>query len=317
MRRGPPHLNRLVVSEAQHRLRLEEILASELPRVSRTRLRALIHTGEVRVDGVPRTAGWRISAGGTIEFPGLPERQDATHPEAIPISILYRDQWVAVVEKPSGMVVHPAGRHRSGTLMNALSYALNAGSEESPLRVGLPHRLDRATSGLMVIACNQAALSRLTIAFQQHLVSKRYLALLHGRLAVDEGEWHAPIGNDPAQRPCWGVMASGRPGHSRFRVVERWPTATLVELEPVTGRTNQLRLHAAHFGHPIVGDDLFGPTGLDGPGRLFLHAASLGFPHPATAETMRFRSELPESLQAYLQATSLVPPGEGPATRAT
>jgi 23S rRNA pseudouridine1911/1915/1917 synthase len=201
------------------------------------------------------------------------------------------------------MVVHPVGRHRTGTLVNALAHHFNvAGAADPPIRPGLVHRLDRSTSGLMVVAKSQEALSRLTVQFQQKTVRKQYLALVHGRVAADEGEWFAPIGSDPEAWPRWGVRETGREALTRFHVRERLGAWTLLELEPVTGRTNQLRLHAAHFGHPILGDDLFGRGLEPGLDRLFLHARHLELTHPLHRVACAFHSELPPELSAYLDA---------------
>jgi 23S rRNA pseudouridine1911/1915/1917 synthase len=203
------------------------------------------------------------------------------------------------------MVAHPVARHQSGTLANALSYHFNvAGRADPPIRPGMVHRLDRATSGLMVVAKTQMALSRLTVQFQHRHPEKRYLALVHGCMAQigDEGEWQAPIGSDPEGFPRWGIRESGRPAHTRYRVREVLAAHTLLELEPVTGRTNQLRLHCAHFGHPIVGDDLFGRGPEPGLDRLFLHAWRLAFSHPVTNAWQVFESPLPRELRIFLDA---------------
>src|SRR5262249_32548194 len=153
----------------------------------------------------------------------------AMTPEPIPLSVLYEDEVLIVVEKPAGMVVHPAGRHRGGTLANALAYHFNVrGGADPPVRPGIAHRLDRATSGLMVVAKDQPALSKLTVQFQRSEVEKRYLALVHGEPAAEAGEWDAPIGHDPAAVPKWGIRESGRPARSRYRVRERLPGHTLL-----------------------------------------------------------------------------------------
>jgi 23S rRNA pseudouridine1911/1915/1917 synthase len=224
------------------------------------------------------------------------------------VPILYEDAHLAVVEKPAGMVAHPTAHWRGGTLVNALAYHFNREPDAPVIRPGLVHRLDRLTSGLMVVAKSEAMLSRLTVAFQQRRVEKRYLALVRGAVPDEVGLISAPIGRDSEQRPRWGVRAEGRPAETRFRVVERFPHATLLEMEPLTGRTNQLRIHAAHIGHPILGDPTFGrevatlsvTPDEPPPPRLFLHAAHLAFPHPATREWLSFDSSLPAELTEYL-----------------
>jgi 23S rRNA pseudouridine1911/1915/1917 synthase len=292
---------RFVVQEAEGGERLDRILADRAPAVSRMRLRQALDEGQVRVNDVAQPAGFRVPAGAEISLELDLLGDTAMTPEAIPLTVYEEDDELLVVEKPAGMVVHPTGGHRSGTLVNALAYYLNvAGAADPPIRPGLAHRLDRATSGLMVVAKTQRALSRLTVQFQEKRVRKEYLALVHGCVTSDAGEWHAPIGADPLAWPRWGVREQGRPAESRFRVERRWPEHTLLSLVPVTGRTNQLRLHAAYFGHPIVGDDLFGRGVEPGLGRLFLHAHLLEFTHPATGTRLTYASPLPEELKGYL-----------------
>jgi 23S rRNA pseudouridine1911/1915/1917 synthase len=296
-----------LVNEAEAGERLDRVLAARVPQLSRMRLRQALDQGAVRVNGEARPAGWRVDAGCRVTLDLPLDLTTAMTPEPLPVTILYEDTDLVVVEKPAGMVVHPAGRHQSGTLANALAYHFNvAGGADPPVRPGIVHRLDRATSGLLVVAKHQAALSRLTVQFQgkdpRGKVEKRYLALVHGRVEAEAGEWEAPIGSDPQSSPRWGIREGGRPAHTRFQVRERWEHYTLLELEPVTGRTNQLRLHCAHFGHPILGDELFGRGQEPGLGRLFLHACRLGFIHPASGERLLFESPLPPELDQYLQA---------------
>lgn len=292
---------RFLVKEAEAGERLDRILAVHAPTVSRMRLRQALDEGQVQVDGVVQPAGFRVPAGAAVSLELDSLGATAMTPEPLPLILYDEDEELLVVEKPAGMVVHPTGGHRSGTLVNALAYHLNvAGQADPPIRPGLAHRLDRATSGLMVVAKTQRALSRLTVQFQEKRVRKEYLALVHGRVTSDGGEWHAPIGADPLAFPRWGIREEGRPAESRFRVERRWRDYTLLALEPVTGRTNQLRLHTAHFGHPIVGDDLFGRGAEPGLGRLFLHAHFLEFTHPASGARLAYSSPLPAELQAYL-----------------
>ncbi|MFN3649227.1 MAG: RluA family pseudouridine synthase [Armatimonadota bacterium] len=292
---------RFEVSPREDTERLDRVLSARIPGLSRMRLRLALDREEVRVNGLPRPAGWRVSAGDLVTAELDLDEQSAMTPEEIPLRIYFEDDALAVVEKPAGMVVHPAGRHRSGTLANALAHHFNVlGGAEPPVRPGMVHRLDRSTSGLIVIAKTQRALSRLTVQFQQKQVEKRYLALVHGAPEGEAGEWEAPIGSDPEAFPKWGIRETGRPAHTRWRVVERLPEHTLLELEPVTGRTNQLRLHCAHFGHPIAGDDLFGRGSEPELGRLFLHAFRLVFTHPVTSARMEMESPLPPELERYL-----------------
>ncbi len=295
-----------LVTEAEVGLRLDVALARWAPHVSRMRLRRALEAGEVRVNGAVQPPGWKLGLEDRVRVEADLAGPTAMTPEPIPLALLHEDPDLVVVDKPSGMVVHPAGRHRGGTLANALAHHFNvAGRAEPPVRPGIVHRLDRETSGLMVVAKTQAALRRLTIDFQEKRVEKRYLALVHGALGAENGTWEAPIGCDPEAFPRWGIRLDGRPGETRWWVRERLADHSVLELEPVTGRTNQLRLHGAHFGHPLVGDALFGRGPEDGPGRLFLHAHRLAFRHPATGETCRFESPLPEPLARLLEQLRL------------
>ena len=290
-----------IVAAEQDGERLDVILAAFVPEVSRMRLRQCLDQAQVTVNGSPQAAGWRARAGDAVSVALPTSLVTAMDPEPIPLTLLYEDSHLIVIEKPAGMVVHPAGRHRSGTLVNALAYHFNvAGAADPPIRPGVAHRLDRATSGVMVFAKTQRALSRLTVAFQQKRVEKRYLALVHGAPAADTAEWSAPIGADPNATPKWGVRAEGRSATSRYWVRQRWAEFSLLELEPVTGRTNQLRLHCAHFGVPIVGDELFGSGPIPGIARLCLHAARLAFPHPENGSLRVFESPLPEEIAAFI-----------------
>jgi 23S rRNA pseudouridine1911/1915/1917 synthase len=229
-------------------------------------------------------------------------------PERAPLEVVHEDEHIVVVVKPAGQLVHPTRGVKLGTLANALAYHLNRlWIDESVavlnpqseigiprfIRPGLVHRLDRDTSGLLVIAKTRAALSRLSQHFQRRLVEKRYAAVVAGRVEREEFTIDAPIGRDEDARPQWRVDESGKSAETRLRVVERRGARTLVELEPVTGRTNQLRIHCTHAGHAIVGDRFYSG---EPHTRLCLHASRLAFRHPATNEWVEFRSQVPEDI---------------------
>jgi 23S rRNA pseudouridine1911/1915/1917 synthase len=303
-------------------LRLDAFLAARLHELSRMRIAALIEAGAAHINQEASPAGRKLRAGDavTVRLAAEPAPNSMT-PEPLPLKIVYEDAHLVVVVKPAGMLMHPTRGVKTGTLANALAFHLNrdflkevimpraeALHAPEPMagggqfrRPGLVHRLDRATSGLVVVAKTQAALSRLSIHFNRRLVEKRYLALLHGRVAESELVIRAPIGRDAEAWPPWRVRADGKPAETRLRVLERLRAATLVELEPVTGRTNQLRIHCAHAGHPIAGDEWHAADGLP---RLCLHAARLSFRHPATNDPISFISPLPSSIQA-LRASCL------------
>jgi 23S rRNA pseudouridine1911/1915/1917 synthase len=300
----------LDVTAAEAGVRLDAFLAAHFGSISRMRLRQAIAEGDVMVNAARRTAGWKLRAGDRIQTRLADVGPTAMTPEVIPIPVVYEDAGLAVIEKPAGMVAHPTAHWRSGTLVNALAHQFNRTTGGRIIRPGLVHRLDRLTSGLMVVAKSDAVLTRLTSAFQARQVEKRYGALVHGEVAPDSGTIDAPIGRDADVRPRWGVRAGGRPAETRFRVVERFSHATLLEMEPVTGRTNQLRIHAAHAGHPILGDPEFGlewavqnarflPMP---PTRLFLHASRLAFRHPASGAWLEFTSALPVEMDSSLTA---------------
>jgi 23S rRNA pseudouridine1911/1915/1917 synthase len=282
-----------VVDEGSNGLRLDEFLARRLSSLSRMGIASLLARDACALNGVAAHAGRRLSAGDVVEVALADETPNAMTPEPLPLDIVHEDEHLIVVVKPCGMLVHPTLGVKSGTLANALTYHLNQFRDpQFFIRPGIVHRLDRDTSGLLVVARTQAALSRLSQHFQRRLVEKRYLAVVRGSVEAEEQTINAPIGRDPEARPAWRVSEEGRHAETRLGVLGRKGGRTLVALEPVTGRTNQLRIHCAHAGHPIVGDRLYGG---DDYARLCLHASRLAFHHPETNEWMEFSSPLPAS----------------------
>lgn len=320
--------------------RLDEFFASRFGSLSRMRIANLIEAGACLVNGSVARAGYHILAGDAVDVSFDDGAPTSMSPEPIPLEVIYEDEHVIVVVKPAGMLVHPTLSVKTGTLANALSYHLNKSRiedggwtiedlalgrpesidprssilESQPVtRPGMVHRLDRATSGLIVIAKTPRALAVLSRHFRKRLVEKRYLALVFGNVEEETGSISAPIGRDPDQRPRWRVMESGKVAETRFTVLERLGRATLLELEPVTGRTNQLRIHCAHIEHPIIGDEMYGNREFEETSfrfedhqseirdsrsaiRLCLHASSLAFHHPALGEWMEFASPLPSGV---------------------
>ncbi len=249
--------------------RVDEFLASRFGSLSRMRIARLISQGACIVNRVVAQSGWRTSVGDLIEITVEDLGPTAMSPSPLPLEILFEDEHLIVVVKPSDLLVHPTVGVKTGTLANALAYHFNKkyfdsskeladGREHSLTRPGIIHRLDRATSGLMVVAKTTRALRTLSRHFQRRMVEKRYLAVVVGVMSEEQGTIIAPIGRDPEQRPRWLVMEAGRHAETRFIVRERKRALTLVEMEPVTGRTNQLRIHCAYVGHPILGDELYG-----------------------------------------------------------
>lgn len=280
--------------------RLDHFVAAQLPKVSLTRLRRLIEDGEVRVNGTRSTKGFKLVKGDRVTVALFSADKSAATPENIPIDILYEDQDLIVVNKPAGLLVHPSHRERSGTLTNALAYHFWQTSRE-PIRPGIVHRLDRNTSGVIVIAKTLKAHRTLSKHFRERKVKKHYLAIVSGVVERDEGRIDAPIGCDPAQWPHWRVMDDGKPASTVYRVKRRLPAHTLLELEPLTGRTHQLRIHCNLIGHPILGDPFYASNPDPAAVRLklkhhHLHAERLVFNHPATGQVIDAQAPIPASM---------------------
>lgn len=289
--------SRFVVEESSAGRRLDEFLAARLHRLSRMGIANLVERGACSVNGEKARAGLHLSAGDTVEVEASDVPPNSMTPDATALEVIYEDEHLIVVVKPAGILVHPTRGVKRGTLANALAYHFNRMRIAEFIRPGIVHRLDRDTSGLLAVAKTQAALSRLTQHFQRRLVEKRYTAVVRGRVEREEMTIMAPIGRDEDARPHWRVLEGGRPSETRLRLLETNGERSLVELEPVTGRTNQLRIHCAHVGHAIVGDRLYGS---DTHERLCLHASRLAFRHPATNELLEFSSPLPaEAASAF------------------
>jgi 23S rRNA pseudouridine1911/1915/1917 synthase len=306
----PVKLRRLTASAEDAGRRLDLYLASRLPELSRTRIQELIGEGRVRVnERLPRPAH-RLAAGETVEIEVLPRPPLRAAPEDIPLDLLYEDEDFVVVNKPAGMVVHAGAGATKGTLVNALLYRLRELSGVGgTLRPGIVHRLDRGTSGAIIVARNDKAHRVLADQFRSRSVHKVYLALLHGRLARDAGSIALPIARDPRHRTRMSAsQRKGRAAQTDWRVLLRLGNFTLVAAEPRTGRTHQIRAHFAATGHPLVGDTLYGAPEQARAGRLllrsldrvFLHAARLEFAHPGSGRPVAVRAPLDRGLRAYL-----------------
>ncbi|HYE15718.1 MAG TPA: RluA family pseudouridine synthase [Pyrinomonadaceae bacterium] len=290
------------VDEGEAGARLDEFLAARLLALSRMRIAGLLASGACTVNGSAASAGRKLSAGDRVALSApAGAAPNSMTPEPLPLEVVHEDEHLIVVVKPSGVLVHPTLGVKTGTLANALAYRLNSGAGATPVRPGIVHRLDRETSGLLVVAKTQAALSRLSQHFRRRLVEKRYLAVVGGSVGAEEQVINAPVGREEGARPPWRVLESGKQAETRLRVLERGRGRALVELEPVTGRTNQLRIHCAHAGHAIVGDRWYGG---EPHARLCLHAARLAFHHPATNEWAEFSSPLPDEVASALGAIS-------------
>ena len=281
-------------------LRLDKALA-ELTDLSRTMANEQIKLGLVLVNGQAKKAKYTVQAGDVISYQ-LPELEEVEYvAENIPLEIVYEDADVAVVNKPQGMVVHPSAGHSSGTLVNALLYHIkDLSGINGVMRPGIVHRIDKDTSGLLMIAKHDQAHTKLAEELKGQKSLRKYLAIVHGNLPNDRGVIEAPIGRSEKDRKKQAVTGKGKEAVTRFRVLERFGDYTLVELTLETGRTHQIRVHMAYIGHPVAGDLTYGPKKtLKGHGQ-FLHAQTLGFTHPRTGEVLTFTAEVPTIFQETL-----------------
>ena len=302
------------VDEAAVDCRLDAYLASEITSWSRARLQRLIENEDVLVNGKSSKPSYRLRANDEIEVDLVAPASESCTPEDIPLDIVYEDQALVVVNKPAGLVVHPAGGIQSGTLTNALAFHFQNLPSVSggAIRPGIVHRLDRDTSGLLVVAKTDQALENLADQFRDRTVFKSYVALVHGRVDIDSGRIDQPIARDPGNRTRMAVVRTGRSALSLYKVRRCYQRFTLLDVEIKTGRTHQIRVHLAWLRHPVVGDETYA-GGRDNTvqdarlrahirnlGRHFLHAEKLAFLHPQTGERVEFHAPLPEGLSELL-----------------
>jgi len=295
--------------------RLDRFLAEGLG-MSRSRIVALIQEERVRVDGRPGKKSEALTPGQTIEVDVPPPEPLEAQPQDIPLDVVYEDEALLVVNKAAGLVVHPAPGHPDGTLVNALLFHVrDLSGIGGKLRPGIVHRLDRDTSGLMVVAKGDVAHVALSNAIKRREVRRVYRAVAWGHLSESPVTVDAPIDRDSKNRKRMAVVDGGRRAITRFRVRERWRVADLLDVSLKTGRTHQIRVHLAHLGHPVVGDRVYGggwERGMGGPARgwareldrmamrQLLHASDLVFRHPLTGEELRFRAPVPEDFGAVI-----------------
>lgn len=299
----PPAPLRCVADPSLAGLRLDLALARLAPQHSRSRLQAWVRDGLVRVDGaVCEDVRRKLAGGERIEVQPQPSLEEcARQAEEIPLAVVFEDAHLLVINKPPGLVVHPGSGNWSGTLMNALLHHVPQAAGLP--RAGIVHRLDKDTSGLMVVAKTLEAQTDLVRQLQARSVSREYLALVHGFVARD-GTVDAPIGRDPCHRTRMAVVEGGKPAVTRYRVRRRFATCTLVECRLETGRTHQIRVHMASLGHPLLGDAVYAPARRHLPGPTFhrqaLHAWRLSLVHPVRGETLSWESPLPADFAALL-----------------
>ncbi len=287
--------------------RIDSFIAEALPDLSRTAVQRLVDAGEVTVnEAVPRSS-YRVRRGDTVVVHITPPQPVTLSPEVLPLDILYEDADILVVNKAAGMVVHPGAGNLSGTLVNALlAHCTDLQGIGGELRPGIVHRLDKDTSGVMVVAKHDRAIRALQRQFKEREVRKTYVALVIGNIAQDEGVIEAPIGRHRVHRQRMAVIADGKPARTRWKVRGRYHDDqnhpyTLLDVRLLTGRTHQIRVHFAWLGFPLVGDAVYGPaySPLSAP-RQFLHARALTLLHPTTEEKMTFSAPLPEDLAQFL-----------------
>jgi 23S rRNA pseudouridine1911/1915/1917 synthase len=282
--------------------RLDKAISACVQNLSRAAVQRLIKTGEVTVNGRLSKPSYRVRAGDTVTVRVPAETPAPVVPEDIPLDVVHEDDALLVVNKPAGMVVHPALGHTSGTLVNAvLAHCRQVADVGGLERAGIVHRLDKDTSGLMLIAKDEATHTALQRQFKRRQVAKTYLALVEGHVQPREGIIEAPVGRDKQQRKRMAVVRHGREARTTYRAVEYFADHTLLEVRPHTGRTHQVRVHLAWLGYPVVGDAVYGYRHQRLlQGRHFLHAAHLRFTHPATGEEVEYTAPLPPELAAIL-----------------
>jgi 23S rRNA pseudouridine1911/1915/1917 synthase len=303
------------VTEEQAGERLDAFLATQIEGWSRSRLQRLIEDAEVLVNGRFVKPSYKLHANDEIEVELTPPPSTHFAPEDLPLEVVYEDEDLIVVNKPAGMVAHPAAGVASGTLANALAFHFQKLSRSGgDARPGIVHRLDKGTSGLLVVAKTESAHENLSDQFRAREVFKSYMALVHGQVERDSGRIDQPIARDPSHRTRMAIVRGGRPALSIYRIRERFDRFTLLDVELKTGRTHQIRVHLAWLKHPVVGDSTYG-SGRDKTvtepkvrseiarlGRQFLHAERLGFRHPGTQQQMLFNAPLPPEVQRFLNA---------------
>lgn len=282
--------------------RIDKVLSQELADYSRSQIQQWLKDERVMVNGTTVKANYKVKAGDQVTI-AVPEPivLELT-PENIPLEIVYEDEDVAVVNKPQGMVVHPSAGHPNGTLVNALLFHMkDLSSINDVIRPGIVHRIDKDTSGLLMIAKNDFAHESLAKQLKEKTSLRKYVALVHGVIPHEKGVIDAPIGRSKTDRKMQAVIEEGKPAVTHFQVLERFADFTLVELQLETGRTHQIRVHMKYIGYPLAGDPVYGPKKtLPGKGQ-FLHAQVLGFEHPRTGEFLTFTAPLPEVFQKTLE----------------
>ena len=275
--------------------RIDKYLADLIEEVSRTELKEYFNQGKILVNGKVVKPSYKLESNDVIIVEEIEQDEIDMVKENIPLDIVYEDDDLIVVNKPSGLVVHPAPGHTHGTLVNGLLYHCNQLSNmNGDIRAGIVHRIDKDTSGLLVVCKNNYAHRILAEQLKEKTTTRTYIAIVTGNISHNLGRIEAPIGRDPSNRQKMAVVQNGKPAVTHFKVLDRYRDFTLLELKLETGRTHQIRVHMAYINHPVVGDPLYGVKKQTTEFGQYLHAKTLGFIHPRTNEYMEFTSELPE-----------------------
>lgn len=281
--------------------RIDKYLTSVLEE-SRATIQMMIKEGYILVNEEPTKANYKIKAGDVIALEEVPETTIDLAPENIPIDIVYQDDDVIVINKANGMVVHPGAGNTSGTLVNALLYHVpDLQAIKGEIRPGIVHRIDKETTGLLVVAKHAKALTNLSNQMKDKTAKRIYLALVEGVIPHNLGKIDAPIGRDPKYRQRMAVVEGGKPAVTHFQVLQRFTDHTLIECELETGRTHQIRVHLNYIQYPIVGDPKYGRKKTDSTYGQYLHAKTLRFIHPKTGKEMEFHAELPDFFKDYIK----------------
>ena len=297
--------NYLFEIQEDQQMRLDKYLAEQFPEQTRSYLQKLIKDGEVTVNGKNVKTGYQLSKGDEVCV-NIPEPKELdVEPQKMDLDIVYEDEDVILINKPKGMVVHPAPGHTTDTLVNGLLYHCkdNLSGINGVARPGIVHRIDRDTTGILIVCKNDMSHNSIAAQLKEHSINRRYRALVHGNLKDDTGTVEGPIGRHPIERKKMAINEkNGKPAVTHYTVLERFGNYTLIECKLETGRTHQIRVHMTSIGHPLVGDEVYGPAKC--PFKLqgqCLHAMILGFVHPRTGEYMEFSADLPEYFQNLLE----------------
>ncbi|BAK21616.1 RluA family pseudouridine synthase [Melissococcus plutonius] len=281
--------------------RIDKVLSEELIAYSRSQIQQWLKDSLVRVNNKVVKANYKVQPADEVIIQLPKPKMMVVSPENIPLDIVYEDQDVVVINKPQGMVVHPSAGHFKGTMVHALLYHIkDLSSINDVIRPGIVHRIDKDTSGLLIVAKNNQAHEALAKQLKDKTILRKYIALVHGEVPHEQGTIDAPIGRSKTNRKMQAIIKDGRSAVTHFKVLEKFTGYTLIELQLETGRTHQIRVHMKYIGHPVAGDPVYGPKKtLKGEGQ-FLHAKVLGFTHPTTHERMVFEAPLPEIFQNTL-----------------